>query len=292
MLGRDSALVEELFHQLVFAFGHKLDKSFVAGLGVGCQRGGDFRRDFAAAIAAGRVGAGLHGHEIDDAVKALGVGDGQLDGNTVTAPALVKVVDEGVEAALGGCLRVVHLIHEDDAGDVGFFSEAPDPLGDGLDAGLGVDDDDGGFDREERGAGFVGEHVKAGRVEEIDFDALPLGEGDGVLHGEAAGDFFFVVGGRGRAVFDAALGGSHFGGMQQTGNQRGFAALRMPHYSYVADLTSLVGFHVVLLPPAVGGRLRQARASKKARRKRLSGFCRAPFFSKDGCYHSESVNVL
>jgi hypothetical protein len=31
--------------------------------------------------------------------------------------------------------------------------------------------------------------------------------------------------------------------MQQRGNQGGFAAVRMPHYSYVADLTSLVRFH-------------------------------------------------
>jgi hypothetical protein len=31
--------------------------------------------------------------------------------------------------------------------------------------------------------------------------------------------------------------------MQQRGNQSGLAAVRMPDYSYVADLTSLVRFH-------------------------------------------------
>ena len=165
----DGAFLEVLFHQLVFAFGNELDESFVAGLGVGSERGGNFRGDFAAAIAAGRVGVGLHGDEIDDAVKALGVGDGQLDGNTVAAPALVQVVNEGAQAAAAAGLGVVHLIDEHDAGDVGFFGEAPDALGDGLDAVLGVDDDDGGFDGEERGAGFVGEHVEAGGVDEIDF---------------------------------------------------------------------------------------------------------------------------
>ena len=36
-------------------------------------------------------------------------------------------------------------------------------------------------------------------------------------------------------------------GMQQSGNQRRLAAMRMPHYSYVADLTSLIRFHVALL---------------------------------------------
>jgi len=87
--------------------------------------------------------------------------------------------------------------------------------------------------------------VKAGGVNEVDFDAIPLGKGDGVLHGRAAGYLFLVIGGDGRAVFDAALGGGHLGGMQQSGDQGGLAAVRMPHYSYVADLTSLVGFHGV-----------------------------------------------
>ena len=106
------------------------------------------------------------------------------------------------------------------------------------------------FDGQQGGAGFVGEHVEAGGVDEVDFDALPLGEGDGVLHGGAAGDFFFVVGGDGGAIFDAALGGGHFGGMQQSGDEGGLAAVRMPHYSYVADLTSLVRFHGLLLESA------------------------------------------
>ena len=69
-----------LFHQLVFAFGDELDEGFVAGLGVGGERGGNFGGDFAAAIAAGRVGVGLHGDEIDDAVKALRVEMGNWTG--------------------------------------------------------------------------------------------------------------------------------------------------------------------------------------------------------------------
>ena len=202
----DGAFFEVFFHQLVFAFGDELDESFVAGLGIGGERGGNFSGDFAAAIAAGRVGVGLHGDEIDDAVKTLCVRDGQLDGNTAAAPAILQIVNEGAQSATTAGFGVVHLIDENDAGNVGFFSEFPNALGDGLDAGLGVDDDDGGFDGEERGAGFVGEHVEAGRVDEIDFDALPLGEGDGILHGDAAGDFFFVVGGGGGAVATRSVG--------------------------------------------------------------------------------------
>ena len=77
--------------------------------------------------------------------------------------------------------------------------------------------------------------------------------------------FFFVIGGDGGAIIDAALGGGHFGGMQQSGDQSGLAAVRMPHYSYVADLTSLVRFHGVLLRlpwgrwPSAGPRQEEAR---------------------------------
>ena len=172
---------------------------------------------------------------------------GNWTGTQLRPQRSVQIVEEGAQAASAAGLGIVHLIDENDARHVGFFSESPHALGDGLDAGLGVDDYDGGFDGKERGAGFVGEHVEAGRVDEVDFDALPLGKGDGVLHGDAAGHFLFVVGGGGRAVFHAALGGSHLRGMQQSGNKGGFAAVCMPHYSYVADLTSLVRFHGVLL---------------------------------------------
>src|SRR5580704_15338653 len=90
-------------------------------------------------------------------------------------------------------------------------------------------------------------HMKTGSVDKIDFHALPLGKSDGVLHRRAAGNFLFVVCGHSGAVGHAALRRSHLRGMQQGGNKRGLAAVRMPHYSYVADLTSLIRFHGSLL---------------------------------------------
>jgi hypothetical protein len=142
---------------------------------------------------------------------------------------------------------VVHLVDEDDAWHVGFFGISPHPLGNCFNTVLRIHEDNSGFNREQCGPGFVGEHVEAGGVDEIDLDALPLGKGDGVLHGYAAGYFFFVISGNSRAVVNAALGWGHLRGMQQSGNQSSFAAVRMPHYSYVTDLTSLVRFHLLLL---------------------------------------------
>ena len=243
----DGSLLEVLLHQLVLALGHQFDQSLVAGLGVGGEAGRNFRSNLAAAIAAGSVVVGAHGDQIDHAVETFGAGDGQLDGNTVAAPAVDQVVHEGAQTASAAGLGVVHLGDDDDAGDAGLFGEPPHPLGDGLDAILGVDHDQRGLDGKQGGTGFVGKHVEAGSIDEVDLGALPLGKGDGVLHSDAAGDFLFVIGGGGRAVLHAALGWGHFRGMQQSGDQRGFATVRMPHYSYVADLTSLIRFHGVLL---------------------------------------------
>jgi len=219
----------------------------VAGLGVGSHAGGNLAGDFAAAIAAGGVIESFHGDEIHHAVKALGVGDGKLNGHAVAAPAVNEIVYQGAQSAAAAGLGVVHLIDHDDAGDAGFVGIAPDALGDRLDAMLGVDQHDGRFNGQQSRARLVGEHVKAGSIDEVDFDALPLDKGDRVLHGCAAGYFFFVIGGYGRAIFHAALGWGHLGGMQQSGDQGGFATVRMPHYSYVTDLTSLVRFHSALL---------------------------------------------
>ena len=100
------------------------------------------------------------------------------------------------------------------------------------------------------------EHMKAGSIDKIDFHALPFGKGNGILHGYAAGNFFFVIGGDGAAIGHASLRRGHLRGMQQSGNQGGLATVRMPHYSYVADLTSLVRFHgfsLMLLAFMCGG---------------------------------------
>ncbi len=90
----DGAFAEELFHELVFAFGYQFDEGFVGGFGFGFEGGGD-GADGAAAVAAGLVEVGLHGDEVDDAVEALLVDDGELEGDDLAAPALLHLVDEG-----------------------------------------------------------------------------------------------------------------------------------------------------------------------------------------------------
>src|SRR5579862_6721379 len=69
----DSALGEELFHQLVFALGDKLDESLMGGLGLGSDACRDFPGDLAASVAARSVVESLHRDQVDHAVESLRV---------------------------------------------------------------------------------------------------------------------------------------------------------------------------------------------------------------------------
>src|SRR6185437_3724347 len=84
----DGALFEEFLHQLVLAFGDELHQGLVGGLGLGSQVGGHFAA-LAATVSIRRVEVGSHGYKIDHPVKALGIGDWELDGGAGAAPALV-----------------------------------------------------------------------------------------------------------------------------------------------------------------------------------------------------------
>ena len=141
---------------------------------------------------------------------------------------------------------MVELVDDDDAREIDVGGVAPDAVGGGFETVLGVDDDKGGFNGEHGGAGFVEEHVEAGGVDEVDFYAVPFGEGDGVRHGGAAADLFFVVGGDGGAIFHPATVGRHFSGVQQDGDQGCLAAVGMSHDSYVANILPQIGLHVAL----------------------------------------------
>ena len=89
-------------------------------------------------------------------MKSVGIRNGQLDGNTVAAPALVNIVDQGAQSAAAAGLGMVHLVDENDAGHVGFFSIFPNALGNRLNAVLGIHEHDGGLNRQQRGARLRG----------------------------------------------------------------------------------------------------------------------------------------
>ena len=92
----DGALVEELFHQRVVAFGDQLDQPLVRGLGLLGQVVGN-RSDLRLAVAAHLVGVGLHLHQVDDAGEALLRADRQLHRNHGAAEGVGQRLHHAIE---------------------------------------------------------------------------------------------------------------------------------------------------------------------------------------------------
>ena len=85
--------------------------------------------------------------------------------------------------------------------------------------------------------------MEARRVEQVDLHSAPLGEGRGVGHGGAAGDFLLVIRGNRGTIFDSATRRRHLRGVEQRGDEGGLATMRVAYYSDVADILSEVILH-------------------------------------------------
>ena len=83
------------------------------------------------------VDDGVHLDEIDDAGKVVLGADGELDDHGMGAQAILDHADAALEVGAGA----VHLVDEDEAGNVVLVGLAPDRLGLRLDAGDGIEDD-------------------------------------------------------------------------------------------------------------------------------------------------------
>jgi len=255
MLLRNRALAEEFLHQLVLAFRHQFHQRLVRPLGRFFQSRGDLP-DLAVTVAAGRIEERLHGDQINHAFESFAVRYGQLNGNALPAKTIRERAQRRLRRSRGP--RMVHLVDHHRARQIEFLGVFPYALRHGLDPGHGIHRHQRGLHRGHRGTRFVHEHMKTGRIDKVHLHAVPFGKSQRVLHRGPAGDILFVVRGDGRSILHTAQSGGHFCGMQQSGNQRGLPAVRMPHYSYVADLTSLVGFHSRLLVQQIGRDPRKA----------------------------------
>ena len=98
----------------------------------------------------------------------------------------------------------VHLVDEDQARHLVLVGLPPDGFGLGLDAFLGVEDDDGAVEHAQAALDLGGEIDVAGRVDQVDRAVAPLEGNAGAVDGDAAFLLFLVVVGVGGALIDAA----------------------------------------------------------------------------------------
>lgn len=149
------------------------------------------------------VAVGVAGEEVDAAVGVSVVVDGQEEraqGVRAESEGVVAGGEDVVEAGVGE----VEFGDGDGAGDAFGGAFAPQGAGGGGDRVGGGDDEDGGVGGVQGGAQVGGEVGVAGRVDQVDLDALPFEREERELDGALLLVLDVLVVGDGGAVGDAA----------------------------------------------------------------------------------------
>ena len=184
--------------------------------------------------------------QVDDAVEVGFVPDGELHrrhSGTERGPDLrQRAVEVGTLA--------VELVDDDHPGHAEPGGGAPGILGLGLHAVGGAHDDDGEVDVGQGGHHFAGEVGVAGRVEEVDLDAVDREGGQAGGNGQLACDLLGLEVHDGAALLDRTPPRDGAGGGQESLGERGLAGAVMADEGDVADSGRVV-WHLVLRPPSV-----------------------------------------
>ena len=210
----DGALLEELFHELVVAFGDQFDQALMRGLGLFFHVGGN-RSDLRLAVATHLVGVGVHLHQVDHSGETLLRSYRQLNGNHGAPEGRGQRLHH---AGKVGALAV-HAGADNGARQQELVGIVPDALGDDFHAADRVHHDQRAVDGWQHHLGFMDKHVEAGSIDQVDLGFAPLQNGGGGGNRHAARDFFLVVVGDGVAFIDAAEalrgpGGKKHGGCE------------------------------------------------------------------------------
>src|ERR1035441_8448474 len=238
MFHRKRALLEELFHVGIVAFGDHFHQGFVRLLRLVGVGGRDVAL-LAFPVAIRRVGEGPHANQIDNTVEIALAAHGEVDRY---GGASEVFLDAGQRALEIGALTI-QLVHHNGARQFELFGEGPDFFGLHFHSAHAVHQDDRGIGRHQGAARIVNKYVVARRIQEIDLGLLPLGHGDGSRDRDFALDFLLVKIGDRVALIDAekAVGGS--GGEQQPGCERRLAGIAVAHDTNVPDILAFVDFH-------------------------------------------------
>ena len=140
----------------------------------------------------------------------------------------------------------VHLVDEDHARDTALLGQPPGLLGADLDAGRGVDDDDGRVGHAQGGLHVADEVGVAGRVDDVDLGVPPLDGGHAGADGDAPLDLVRVEIGDGVAFVDPAQAGGGLGVEEERLRQRRLPRTAVREQADVADAIGGILFHGAL----------------------------------------------
>ena len=258
---------QELLGELVAGFGDDLGERVAQLLRAPGELGRHIGLDDLLAVE--RVG--LHLEHVDDTRELVLAADRQLHGDDLVAEGLAQAGQAAVEV---GALAVEH-VAEQDAGAAGVGGARPEPFGLDLDAHHRVDHDERGLD-DAQGADGVGLKAGvAGRVDEVEGEAVALHVGERRRQAELTALFVVVPVADRAAVFDLAQAIDHSGAKQERLEEGRLAGTAVADEGDVPDLARFV--HAGLLGSlACGpGRTAQTRATVDRRARRGAGLMAA-----------------
>ncbi len=234
------ALLEELLHVRIVAFGHDFDQDFMRLLrlfGLICR---DFRL-FPLAVAIRRIEERLHPNQVDNALELALAADRQMDRYRRTPEKLLYARQRPLKIGA----FPIQLINHHRARQLELRRKGPDLLGLHFDSRYSVHQYQGGIGGHQRSPRIVDEDVVAGSVQNVDLVLFPLGHGNGGRDRDFALDLLLVKICDRVALIDSekAIGSS--GGEKQRGSERGLAGIAVAHYTNVPDIFAFVDFHGV-----------------------------------------------
>jgi hypothetical protein len=225
----ECARIEILLEQRVVALGGSLDQLAAVLLDAHLHVVRD--RCFAP-LAVWSRHEGFQVQEVDDAAEFLLGADGKVKWERSWREVLSHRGDSAVEVRV----LLVQLVDDHDSRLVGAVALLPGDLGADRQLGPGSNHHHRAFGRPQAAEDLAREIEEAGGVEDVDLEAVVLGEG----HAEVDGDlslvlFGFVVGGCGRLV-RRAHSGDGAGSEQHRLGQSRLAVVRMAEQDHVPDL--------------------------------------------------------
>ena len=233
LLDAELLALEVALHQPFVRLDHRVQELRAVLLHLRLQLGRNLARGFLLRTLGARVRA--HVQEVDDAGQLVLAPDRQVHGDAVLRELRAQRLEDAEEI----CALAVEHVHEHDPRKPEVGRALPEPRRAHLDPHHAAGDEERALDDPQRGDRVALEPGVAGRVDEVDLAALPLGMAEGCLERHLALALVVVPVGHGRTGLDVAEPVDGAGLEQHRLDEGGLPRPAMTDDGDVADLARL-----------------------------------------------------
>ena len=182
---------------------------------------------------------GFHLYAVDDAFEFIFFAQRQFQGQYFLAEFMTQVFQDAVEVRV----FAVHLVHQQNAGQTGFFRQLPALLGTYLYASGGIDYDQSAVYSPESAFYFRNEIGEARGIDKVDLAVAPFNRSQRSVYGYAAFNFFrFIVRG-GSPIFYFAHTINRTSAVQQSFRYRCGSGPTVTYNGHISNFVACISFH-------------------------------------------------